>query len=160
MAKLLNRPNLNFQASAGAKNGYIPDLNQMRPNYIIGIGFRMPIYDGMKTKYRVSQARSAITSISWETETAKRNISTEVIEAEANTNAAGKKVTQFELQLDQAIKANSLAETSFRSGTITNLDLLDANTSLSESRLMLLKAKIDYVVSIFRLKAALGIRLY
>lgn len=160
LAKLQNKPNLNFQASAGAKNGYIPDLNQLKPNYVIGIGLRIPIYDGMKTKYRVSQAQSAITSISYETESAKRNISTEVIETEANMNAARKKVTQFELQLDQAIKANSLAQTSFRSGIITNLDLLDANTSVSESRLMLLKAKIDYVVSIFKLKAALGIRLY
>lgn len=160
MAKLQNKPNLNFQASAGAKNGYIPELNQLKPNYVIGIGLRIPIYDGLKTRYRVSQAQSAITSLSYETELAKRNISTEVIETEANMNAASKKVKQFELQLDQAVKANSLAQTSFRSGTITNLDLLDANTSLSESRLMLLKAKIDYVVSIFKLKAALGIRLY
>jgi outer membrane protein TolC len=43
---------------------------------------------------------------------------------------------------------------------ITNLDLLDANTSVSESSLMLLKAKIDYVTSVYKLKAALGERIY
>jgi outer membrane protein TolC len=43
---------------------------------------------------------------------------------------------------------------------ITNLDLLDANTSVSESSLMLLKARIDYVTSIYKLKAALGQRIY
>jgi len=74
--------------------------------------------------------------------------------------AASKKVSQFELQLKQALKAYSLAETSFKSGVITNLDLLDANTSVSESNLMLLKAKIDYTASIFKLKAALGDRIY
>jgi outer membrane protein TolC len=74
--------------------------------------------------------------------------------------AAGTKINQFELQLSQALKAYSLAETSFKSGTITNLDLLDANTSVSESRLMLLKSRIDYAASIYKLKAALGERIY
>jgi outer membrane protein TolC len=70
------------------------------------------------------------------------------------------KEQQFKLQLEQAQKAYSLAETSFRSGTITNLELLDANTAVSESRLMLLKARIEYAASIYRLKTALGERLY
>jgi outer membrane protein TolC len=74
--------------------------------------------------------------------------------------AAKKKITQFELQLSQALKAYSLAETSFKSGVITNLDLLDANTSVSESSLLLLKARIDYAVSVYKLKAAVGERIY
>jgi outer membrane protein len=160
MARLQNKPMLSFEASAGAKNGYIPDLAKLTPNYVLGLGLRVPIFDGMKTRYAVSQARSAITSISYETENAKRNISNELYEAEAYLEAAEKKVSQFDLQLAQALKANSLAETSFKSGIITNLDLLDANTSVSESRLMLLKAKIDYAASVYKLKAALGQRLY
>jgi outer membrane protein TolC len=105
----------------------------------------------MKNKYSVLQAQSAITTLSYESEFTKRNISNELYEAEAYMTAAERKVTQFDLQLTQAVKANSLAETSFKSGVITNLDLLDANTSVSESRLMLLKARIDY---------ALGERIY
>ena len=114
----------------------------------------------MKTKYNLLQAKSAITSLSYESEYTKRNISNELYEAEAYMIAAKKKVNQFELQLEQALKAYSLAETSFKAGTITNLDLLDANTSVSESRLMLLKARIDYTVSVYKLKAALGERDY
>jgi len=48
----------------------------------------------------------------------------------------------------------------FESGVITNLELLDGSTSLSESRLMLLKAKIDYTVNLYKLKSAIGDRLY
>jgi outer membrane protein len=43
---------------------------------------------------------------------------------------------------------------------ITNLDLLDATLTVAESRLQLLKSKIDYSVSLYRLKMALGDRLY
>jgi outer membrane protein TolC len=160
LTKLQNRPLLNLEASAGAKNGYIPDLNKFTPNYVVGLGLRVPLFDGMKNKYNLAQAQSAITSLSYESEFTKRNISNEVYEAEAYLLAAKKKVSQFELQLKQALKAYSLAETSFKSGVITNLDLLDANTAVSESRLNLLKSRIDYAASIYKLNAALGIRLY
>ncbi len=160
MAKLQNKPLLSLMASGGAKNGYIPYLNKLTPNYVIGLGLRIPLFDGMKNKYNLSQAQSAITSLSYESELTKRNISNELYDAEAYMYAAAKKVSQFELQLTQAVKAYSLAETSFKAGMITNLDLLDANTSVSESRLMLLKAQIDYASSVYRLKAALGERIF
>lgn len=160
MVKLQNKPMLSFQASGGAKNGFIPYLNKLTPNYVVGLGLRVPIFDGMKNKYNLLQAQSAITSLSYESEFTKRSISNEVFESEALFFAASKKVSQSELQLQQAIKAYSLAQTSFKSGMITNLDLLDANTSVSESSLMLLKAKIDYATSVYRLKAAIGQRVY
>jgi outer membrane protein len=160
IAGLQNKPVINFLASGGAKNGYIPDLYKITPNYVVGLGLRVPIYDGSKTRYNRLQAKSAITSISYETEYTKRNISTELSEAETYMFSAGKKVNQYELQLEQALKAYSLAQTSFKSGSITNLDLLDSNTSVSESRLLLLKARIDYAASVYKLKAAMGERLY
>jgi outer membrane protein TolC len=160
MTKLQNKPLLSFEASGGAKNGYIPGLAKFTPNYVVGLGLRVPLFDGMKNKYNIAQAQSGITSISFESELTKRNISNEVYESEALMFAAKKKVDQSELQLKQASKAYSLAETSFKSGVITNLDLLDANTSVSESSLMLLKARIDYVTSVYKLKAALGQRIY
>jgi outer membrane protein TolC len=160
MTKLTNKPLLSFIATAGAKNGYLPDLNKPTPNYVVGLGLKIPIFDGTKNRYNLAQAQSAITSLSYESELTKRNISNELYEAEAYMIAAEKKIGQFELQLVQALKAYSLAETSFKSGVITNLDLLDANTAVSESKLMLLKARIDYAASIYKLKAALGERLY
>ena len=160
LVKLQNKPVISFLASGGAKNGYVPYLNEIKPNYVVGLGIRIPIFDGMKTRYNLYQAQSAITSMSYETEFTKRNISNELFKAEAYMLAARKKVSQFELQLSQALKAYTLAETSFKSGVITNLDLLDANTSVSESRLMLLKSRIDYAASVYKLKVALGERIF
>jgi outer membrane protein TolC len=160
LIKLMNKPVISFVASGGAKNGYIPDLNRLRPNYVVGAGITIPIFDGFRTKYNLLQARSALNTIEYETENAKKNITTEVREAHEYMKSARQKIVQSELQLEQALKACSLAETSFGSGVITNLELLDANTAVSESRLMLLKARIDHTASIYRLKAALGERIY
>jgi outer membrane protein len=160
LIQLQNKPVVNFMASGGAKNGYLPDLYKIKPNYVVGLGLKVPIFDGMKTRYNLLQAKSSITSLSYEAEYTKRNISSELSEAEANLYAAEKKIGQYTLQLEQAVRAYYLAGVSFKSGSITNLDLLDANTSVSESKLLLLKARIDYTVSVYKLKAALGERLY
>jgi outer membrane protein len=160
LIRLTNKPVISFLASAGGKNGYVPELGKIKANYIVGLGLRIPLFDGTKNKYNISQAQSSITSLSYESEFTKRTVSSELSEAEAYMSAAWKKVSQFELQVTQALKAYSLAETSFKAGSITNLDLLDANTSLSESRLLLLKARIDYSVSVYKLKSAMGERIY
>jgi len=160
LIKAMDKPVINLFASGGLKNGYIPDLEAIRPNYTVGIGISVPLFDGMKTKYNLLQTESAINMVNLEAENIKRNITSEVKEAEAYMASALQKVSQFTLQLEQAVKAYDLAETSFRAGTVTNLELLDANTSVSESKLMLLKARIDYAASIYRLKAALGEKLY
>ena len=160
LVKSLNKPIISFMATAGAKNGFVPNLNQVRPNYALGVGISVPLFDGRKTKYNLLQAESAINTLKYETENAKRSITSEVKEAEAYLKSAIQKINQFELQLEQALKAYALAETSFQSGIITNMELLDADTAVSESRLMLLKARIDYAASMYRLKEALGERLY
>jgi len=144
----------------GVKNGYIPNLEEVRANYVVGVGISVPIFDALRTKYHLVQAKTNINTINLEAETTKRNISSEVREADDYMKSALQKVTQFNLQLQEALQAYSLAETSFRAGVITNLELLDSNTSVSQSRLLLLKAKIDYASSIYRFRAALGEKLY
>ncbi len=160
LLRTVNRPLLSMTVSGGARNGYQPELNALKANYSAGVGISIPIFDGMKTKYNLMQAESAISNAEFETENTRRNISAEVREAESSLESARQKVSQSTLQLDQALKAYELAETSFRTGTITNLELLETNTAVSESRLMLLKARIDYAAGIYKLKAALGERLY
>jgi outer membrane protein len=158
--KAQNNPSFNLFATGGAKNGYFPNLDQMKMNYVVGAGIRVPIYDASRTKYNLQQANSSIISSGYETETTRRKVTNNVVENETRLKAAQQKVDQYQLQLDQATEAYNLAETNFKAGAITNLDLLDASTTLSESSLLLLKARIDYMVSIYRLEASLGLRLY
>ena len=160
VVKSQNNPVVNVFVSGGGKNGYMPTIDKIQPNFSAGLGIHIPLFDSNRMKNNLLQANSSITSSSYETEIVRRNISNEVIENDANRIAASQKINQYELQLDQAAEAFSLATISFKSGAITNLDLLDAETTVSESRLMLLKAKIEYIVSIFRLKTSLGDKLY
>ncbi len=153
-------PSVNIFASGGGKNGYLMDLNKFRADFVAGAGLNIPIFNATRTRSNLLLAKSSIQTLGFETDLAKRNITNEVVESETDVTSSNQKVKQFKLQLNHALEALSLAKVNFNTGVITNLDLLDATTAVSESQLSLLKAQIDYVVSIFKLKAALGERLY
>ena len=160
LAGIANYPEFDLFATGGFKNGYVPELNQLKANYTAGVSFRFPIFDGNKVKYNRQQAHAEVKSIEQDTELTNRSIANEIIENRANVDAALKKIMQQELQLKQAQQAYKLAQTSFQAGTITNLDLLDSETALAESRLVLMKSKIDYTVSLLKLKIATGEHIY
>jgi outer membrane protein len=153
-------PVINLYASAGGKNGYYPKLNDLKFNYVAGIGLNVPIFDGTRTQNNIALAKSSLLTNQLDMEIQRRSVTNDVIENKNNVAASEKKISQFELQLTQAEQAFALAQTSYADGVITNLDLLDAATTLAECRLVLLKVKIERVISIYKLKSALGEKLY
>ncbi len=159
----VNNPSINIFASGGYKNGYFtPELQPTayKWNYVAGIGIKVPLFDANRKKNELLISKSNIQECSYEVDITSRNISSEVIQADAEVISSDKKIKQFALQLEQAEKALNLAEINYKAGVITNLDLLDATYAVSESKLMLLNSKIEYISSIFRLKNAIGERLY
>ena len=160
--KVQNNPSLNAFATGGFKNGYFNEKYQDtgKLNFAVGVGLKVPIFDANRSKFHKIIANADIEGNQQETEMARRNITTEVVECRANAESALKKVKQSELQVQQAIQAYELANVSYQAGAITNLDLLDSYTALSESKLGLFKTKIDYSVSQQRLKIALGEKIY
>jgi len=155
-----NNPSLNFIGAAGFKNGYIPDLGKFTPNFVAGVSLKVPLFDANRSKYTKIQAQSEIKGNVQETDLTRRAIVNEVVESKANAETALKKVNLSELQLEQAEQAHALAETSFKAGVITNVELMYSYTAVTDSKLALLKTKIDYSVSLLKLKIALGEQIY
>ncbi len=59
-------------------------------------------------------------------------------------------------QIEQAKGKQALAKIKFSHGMANNFDLIEAETELQEARTNLLAAKIEYIVGMYRLRAALG----
>lgn len=151
-----NAPTLNAYASAGGKNGYVPDLYAVKANYTAGFGLSIPLFDANRTRYKKAIASSQVNELKQDYELTVRNISAEVRQDEANLEASLQKLEQSRLQVKQAEEAFSLAKVSFTAGAITNLDLLDAETAVSESRLGLLRSRVEYQLNAIQLSIALG----
>ena len=153
-------PSLHLFGTGGWKNGYAPDLNKFTPNYELGVGLQIPIFDQGKTKYSKRATSSEIEANDQEIELTKRLIANDIVDSQTSIEAAQKKMQQSQMQLTQAQRAYGLAQTSFKAGAITNLDLLDSYTSLADSQLAFYKSQIDYTLNLLKLQIALGERMY
>lgn len=158
--KTLNNPLLGAFASAGEKNGYVPEIDKIKFNYAAGITLNIPVYNGNREKENLAIAQSGIQAAQYDLDLAKRKITNEVVENYSDMEASLDKINRYQMQAGLAEKAYDLAKVNYKAGAITNLDLLTAETSLSESRLLLLKARIDFTVTIYRLRASVGEKLY
>ena len=154
--KVQNYPQLSAFTTGGFKNGYIPELMKIKGNYTAGLTLKVPIFTASRQKYSELIATTGIDLAMQDQLQAERDISSEVFQNDANLRAAYQKITLTELQVQEAAEAKKLAELSYQTGTITNLDLLNSQTIEAESQLNLLKAKSDYAMSIVKLNLSLG----
>jgi outer membrane protein len=85
-------------------------------------------------------------------------VSSDVEQASADVQAAVSKITISELQVKQAREAVLIAQSRYETGTVTNLDLLDAQAAESTARLGNLQALYKYVMSKYELQRAVGVK--
>ncbi|MGA3014066.1 MAG: TolC family protein [Bacteroidales bacterium] len=160
LIKAQNYPELDAFINGSIKNGFFPNINVLTPNYVAGVGLRVPIFDATHRKNNIRLANAEINVVKQETEQTRRDISTEVYQNEALVTSSLQKIRQSDMQVKQSEEALHLAKVSYSTGAITNLDLLDAETAAAESKVNLLKAQTDYAVSMARLNISLGKPVY
>lgn len=160
LASLGDKPLLALNAATGFKNGFEPNLNTWRGNYAAGLELRIPVFNGQKTKHQGIEADANLNSARAHTADLERQILSEVRDALAGVNSSLEKITSTETQVRQAEQAVSMARVRYTAGVITNLDLLDAETTLSQTKLIRLRAFYDYTVSLNTLDRATGKRVW
>jgi outer membrane protein len=160
LVSLGDKPLLALNVATGFTNGYEPNLNTWRGNYAAGLELKIPVFNGHKTKYQEAEADANLNSARAHTTDLERQILSEVREAIAGVNSSLEKIASTETQVRQAEEAVSMARVRYAAGVITNLDLLDAETALSETKLIRLRAFYDYTVSLNALDRATGRRVW
>lgn len=156
IASLTDRPNVSLIASLGVKNGYQPDLNDPVANWTAGIHASIPIFNGFQKKAKIAEANAKMKSSSEEMRALQRKIKLEVEQAAADLSANRSKIQTSEVQVDHAKQAVSRAGIQYKDGVITNLDLIDAETSLAQAELMHLRVVFQNVLSRYNLLKAVG----
>jgi outer membrane protein len=153
-----NVPSLKAAVTYGFKNGFEPNFDVLRGNWVATLVVQVPVYDGGRTGYQEEEAEAAMIA-----EQARRNdvegqIRSDVEQAAADVRAADAKVQISEVQLAQAHEAVTIARMRYETGSVTNLDLLDAETAETVARHTRLQALYKYVLSTVELDRAEGRR--
>lgn len=160
MASLGDKPSLSAIATAGFKNGYIPDLNQPTANYTAGISLQVPVFNGRKSHHQTAGAQADLAAAKEHTAGLEQTVASDVNQAVAALNASLDKIRNSEIQVQQAEEAISLANVQYEAGVVTNLDLLDAQTAYAQAKLIHLRALYQYTMSRNRLDQAVGAKVW
>jgi outer membrane protein len=151
-----NMPSLNVNVAYGLKNGYEPNIYAMRGNWMWGVQARVPLFDGGRVNHQEEEAQAVVESEQAHAQDVTRQVRSDVEQTVADVQASESKVQISEVQLRQAHEAVTIARTRYETGSITNLDLLDAETAESSAKLMNLQALYRFVLSKSELGRAIG----
>ncbi len=149
-----------FQAFAGygdKSSAFENDLTAERHGWFVGAQVTWNIFDGMLTKGKVVEAKAALTKSQTELEDTSRQVELEVRTAYSDFLEAREVLEAQEKNQEQAEEALRLATARADAGTATQLDVLNAETALTEARTTQSLAIRNYDVAVARLERAIGI---
>lgn len=153
-------PSLVANASAGYKNGFVPDINKLMFNYNVGVGLNIPIFSAARPNYQTKIAKINLQANTYALEAQKLSLNKDIAQAKTDVSATQSKLQNYELQVEQANEALSLANTRYRGGVITNLELLTAQTNLQDAQLGKIQLEYNLLLSKLDLSRIGGVRFW
>jgi outer membrane protein TolC len=156
-AKSGYKPSLQAYAGYDAHNSMLTqDLGVTDHGWITGVQLSWDIFDGFRTQGRVKEASALHERATVDLDDAMRRIELEVRTAYSNFIDASETLKSQEKVVEQAEEALRLASIRNKAGTGTQLDVLSAQTALTDARTTQIQALHDYAVARARLERAVG----
>jgi len=158
-SKADNYPSITANLSYGQKNGYFPDFTEIKQNTVAEAELNFPLFNGLKTYSQVQENEANYEAAREHTMDVEDMITSEVRQAVSEANACMDKIKASEMNVQLAEEALSQAKLRYENGVITNLDLLNAETSLAQANLLHLQALYNYTLSKIALNKSVGAEL-
>jgi outer membrane protein TolC len=136
---------------------FSPDLSIELHGWIAGVQMSWDIFDGLQTQGKVTEAAALHQKSQVELDDARRNVELEVRTAHSSFVEAQEVLESQKKAVEEAEEALRLASARFSAGSGTQLDVLSAQTALTEARSIQVQALRDYEVARARLDHAVGL---
>ena len=156
LAGLTHLPVVSANVLFGGKNGYFPNLDTVKLNFVAALSASVSVFDGYLGRAQKAQATANLKTIEDRNQALEEMIRTEVRQAISDVTASDRKLKAVEVNIEQAKKAMAYAQARYEAGTITNLDLLDTEDALTEAEYAKLRALYQFVLSKLTLQRAVG----
>ena len=111
----------------------------------LGISLNIPIFNGMKTKYRVKMTEISIADQQLNLENTEKSLRKEIRQAYGNAKAAQQKMAAMENSLEASRVAYEYAKAGYDMGKKTLLELNESKTRYHKAQSDLLQARYEYL---------------
>ncbi|MCX6180022.1 MAG: TolC family protein [Chlorobiales bacterium] len=149
-------PVVSGSVSYGITNGLLPDINEIRENFVGSLHLEVPIFSGFKTSAERQEATALMHAAIQRKYDTERQVKSDVEEAIHALKTSSEKIITTEAQVQQAKLAAQHARARYENGMATVLDLLNTEASLSQAELARLQADYAYVMNNYTLKRVTG----
>ncbi len=150
-------PSLQAFAGWGWRNSSLTtDLRDDVDGWQVGLQMNWNIFDGFATRGRVMQAKAAHERSLLELDDTGSQIELQVRTAYSTFIQAREVLESQKKVQEQADEALRLAKSRADAGSGTQLDVLSAETALTEARTTQIGAQYDYAVAVARMERAIG----
>ena len=154
--KTQEKPMVGLKAEAGVKNGYVPYIQDMRFNYLAGIGISIPIYNGGKNKQQQKLQQNIIRQKEDEVDVLNNNYKKDIDQAITDIATNLERIRNTKGQIEQAQSAQQLATNRLKSGTGTNLEITNASTNVQRAQLTRLQYEYQLCLAKLELTRLMG----
>jgi len=146
-----------FGGYESRNSSFQDDLGIVVDGWLAGAQVNWNLFDGLSTRGRVTEARAKLDRADVEESDTVRQIELEVRTAYSGFIEASEVLDSTDKVVEQATEALRLATSRYDAGTGTQLDVLAAETSLTQARTTKNTALRDYAVALARLERAIGL---
>jgi outer membrane protein TolC len=157
IAKLNSKPRLSINAATGIRNGYVPDVNQIRFNYLAGLTFSLPIYGFGKTKQQIKFQESIVKQNQLAQTSLQHNYKKDIDQTILDINSYMERIKNTESQLMATKQAEQITASRYRNGVATYLDVTAAATNVEKAAYSKLQYEYQLCLSKIELARLLGL---
>ena len=154
--KLGDKPVVSLHAATGIKNGFVPNVGEMRFNYLAGVTFSIPIYNGGKTKTQIKLSQTMVRQNELAVESLSSNYKKDIEQALTDVATNVERIKNTVGQIEQSKAAQTLASNRFKNGVGTNLEITNASTNVQKAALTRLQYQYQLCLSKVELARLMG----
>jgi outer membrane protein len=154
-------PELSFffdLARRASSDDFVPVTSDFTQSASAAVEISVPIFDGRETEGRVRQARANLTQEELRLRALEADVALDVQQSLHNVQTAAERIEAARATLQRATRALEIAQTRFRNGLSTQLELNDAELALTQARTTLARALFDHNLARAELLRSVGER--
>ncbi len=142
----------------GASSTLFPGGQDFAQSASAGLQFSLPIFDGRARSGRIQQAKASIDRETYRLEQLTENARLDVQQSHQALVASREQIEASESNIARAERALEIAQTRFRNGLSTQVELNDAELAVTQARTNFAQALFNYNAARAQLMAATGER--
>lgn len=154
----LGWPTFNLIGGTGYRNGFLPDINQIRFNYYIGAALTIPIFSASRPVIQKKMALINLDASNHALETQRVTLNKDILNALDDMKKNQLKLSSSDTLIDQATMALKLGNERYKNGVITTLELLTAQTNYQDALLARLQYEYNLLLTKLEINRLAGKR--